>query len=284
MFVEKFKSEKKQKLFDLIQGECYSISYAKFQKLLRNKDVKVNGLRVSENLYLEVGDEIVLYLKEKPNDTLSVCYEDDNIIVVFKPRQIETVSDDERESLLKLVSNKIGQECFAVHRLDRNTQGLVVFAKNQKAKFELDQVFKNRLIDKFYHAWVYGVFDKENYKLDAYLKKDSKKSLVMVSNERLRGYDKITTEFKVLKQNEDDAIILVKLVTGKTHQIRAHMAHIGHFVIGDEKYGISEINKMYKKKFQCLCASKIIFHFKEGVLKYLDGKIIELDKSMIEFL
>ena len=283
MFVEKFINEKTQKLFDAIQGISYSFSYARFQKLLRNKDVKINGKRVSENQIIEAGDEVCLYLKEQLEPALNVCYEDDNIIVVFKPRQIETVSDFGGD-LLGLVSNRLGRKCFAVHRLDRNTQGLVVFAKNEKAKIELDAVFKNRQIDKFYHAWVYGVFEKENYNLEAYLKKDSDKSLVSISDEKISGYEKITTEFKVLKQNDDDAIILVKLVTGKTHQIRAHMAHIGHFVIGDEKYGISEINKLYKKKYQSLCASKMVFHFGEGLLKYLDGKTIELDKSMIEFL
>ena len=102
---------------------------------------------------------------------------------------------------------------------------------------------------------------------------------------RAKGYTQIITKFKVIKSFENNTSLLeIGLITGKTHQIRAHFAHIGCPIIGDEKYGYSEVNREYKMKYQCLCAYKIEFHFKDNLLEYLDGKVIELSKEKIDFL
>lgn len=280
MRVEKFVADKKQRLSEALQSK-FSVPYNFVQKLFREKDIKVNGVRVSKEMTLSVGDEVVFFV---PDDIgkLSVVFEDENIIVVFKRRQIETVSLTSGDDLLSKVSSLVGHKCYAVHRLDRNTEGLVIFSKNIKSKECLDSAFKERTIEKYYLALVYGFVQSGTY--HAYLRKDSKLSLVYISDDEKPHSEKITTKVKVLSANGETALVEVELVTGKTHQIRAHLAHIGSFVIGDEKYGNSKINKEFKKKFQCLCAYKLIFHFKKGdTLEYLNNKTIILDKSKIDF-
>ena len=116
-----------------------------------------------------------------------------------------------------MVSSELNQTCYAVHRLDRNTAGLVVFAKNLISKQELDAAFKNRTIDKFYFALVFGLFDKKRQQMVAYLKKDKEKSLVEISDSSKKGFEKIQTNFEVVKEYDDSSLVLVELVTGKTH-------------------------------------------------------------------
>lgn len=284
MRLEKFENTKVQKISESISKSYPSISYATIQKLLRHKDVKINGKRVSEDLRIEIGDEVTFYINELPEVKPDVVFEDDNIIVVFKNRNLETVSETDENDLLKLIKTYLGFECFAVHRLDRNTEGLVVFAKNKESKNSLDLAFKNRTIEKHYLALVYGCFSKDSDNMIAYLKKHADKSFVEISDVKKDGFEKIQTNYKVLKSIDDKSLVDVELVTGKTHQIRAHFAHIGHFLIGDEKYGDSKINKLFKKKYQCLCAYRIIFNFKEGdCLSYLNGKELIIDKEKIDF-
>lgn len=282
MNVEKFYAVRQEKVSTAISKKYPSISYSLIQKLFRNKDIKINGLRVNKDTVVDVGDEICFFVKDDVIKKIEIIYEDDNLAIVFKRRGIETVSEDS-EDLLSLVAKQLNQQCFAVHRLDRNTEGLVIFAKNETAKKELDVAFKNRTIEKFYLTFVYGLFGKKQDNMIAYLKKDSAKSLVYISDKDQKGFEKIQTNYKVIHEFENASIVEVELVTGKTHQIRAHFSHIGHFVIGDEKYGDSNINKIFGKRYQCLCAYKIMFNFNGGELAYLNGKEIYLDKSKIDF-
>lgn len=284
MRVEEFRNLKEQKLSKAICSNYFNVSYNTVQKLLKQKDIKVNGKRVSKDLIIKENDVVVFYFADNQTSSIDVVYQDDNIVVVFKPRKIETVSQTDEMDLLKMISSQLGIKCFAVHRLDRNTEGLVIFTKNEQAKQSLDLAFKNRTIDKFYLALVFGSFAKKSDVLTAYLKKDSSKALVEISDEKKLGFEKIKTGYRVLKEIDDLSLVEVELFTGKTHQIRAHFAHIGHFVIGDEKYGDAYINKKYKCKYQNLCAYKIKFHFKsDDLLFYLNDKEICLDKSKIDF-
>ena len=126
---------------------------------------------------------------------------------------------------------------------------------------------------------VYGIPNKKEERLEAYLFKDQKKSQVYISDTFKKGYQKIITKYTVLEKRKDNTALLdVEIETGRTHQIRAHLAHIGYPIIGDGKYGKNEINKQFGKKYQMLCSYKLKFHFQSesGILTYLNGKEIEL--------
>lgn len=169
--------------------------------------------------------------------------------------------------------------CEPCHRLDRNTCGLVIFAKNPEALTILLDKFKNREIQKHYSCLVYGKLPKKEDTLIAYLFKDSKKSQVYISNEQKKGYQKIITSYKVLKYIENTSLLDITLHTGRTHQIRAHLAHIGFPIIGDGKYGINEVNKQYKAKTQKLCSYYIKFNFStdSGILNYLNNAEFQIE-------
>jgi 23S rRNA pseudouridine955/2504/2580 synthase len=281
MTIKTIKNEKEQKLSKLISDEL-GVGYNQIQKLIRNKDVKVDGKRVSKDVDLIKGELIEIYINEKP---LEIVYENKDIVIILKPKNIETISENGETDLLEKVSKQLNLKLYAVHRLDRNTIGLVIFAKNIDAKKSLDIAIKNRKLEKFYIAKVCGEINKSEEKLTAFLKKDDKKSLVFVSDKNLSGYEEIKTNYKKVQSDGEFSILEVELVTGKTHQIRAHLSHIGYPILGDEKYGNTEINKKYKKKYQCLCSYKLKFNFdKNDYLEYMNGEIVELEKDKIEFL
>ena len=281
MTIKTIRSEKSQKLSKLI-SENLGVGYNQIHKLIRNKDVKVDGKRVSKDIDLISGSLVEIYVNEKQ---FEIVYENDDIVIILKPKNIETISETGNDDLINAISKQLRTELFAVHRLDRNTLGLVVFAKNIEAKKSLDVAIKNRKLKKFYVAKVCGCVEKSEEKLTAYLKKDEKKSLVYVSDNFLSGFEEIKTNYKKLSSDDEFSVLEVELVTGKTHQIRAHLSHIGYPILGDEKYGNDEINKKYKKKYQCLCAYKLVFHFAENdYLAYMNGMTIELEKDKIEFL
>jgi len=281
MVLKKLKCEKNQKLSKLISDEL-GLGFNVIQKIIRNKDVKIDGKRVSKDIDVSIGTLVEIFYNDKP---VKIVFENEDLLVAFKPRNIETISEESNDDLLNKLMVELSKELFAVHRLDRNTEGLVIFAKNKKSKDCLDEAIKNRKLEKFYLAKVIGKLENKQEKLVAYLKKDEKRSQVFVSDNIQRGYEEIKTNYKVLNETGEFSILEVELVTGKTHQIRAHLSHIGHPILGDEKYGNSDINKLCKKKFQCLCAYKLIFHFDEkDYLFYMNGTRIELSQNEIDFL
>lgn len=250
-----------------------------FYKALRKKDIRVNEKRISENIVVFTGDIIKVFICDdllecKPN--FSIVYEDDFILVIDKPSNLEVTGENSLTSMLETTYSFI-KPC---HRLDRNTIGLVLFAKSEEALKILLDKFKNHEIEKHYLATVYGILEQKQAKLTAFLFKDNKKSLVYISDTPKKGYQKIVTSYKVIKENKKDniSVLDVNLETGKTHQIRAHLAHIGFPIIGDGKYGKNEINKRFSKKTQMLVSYNLKFSFNSpsSILEYLKGKEINL--------
>lgn len=250
-------------------------------KALRKKDIRVNDKRVSENIIVHTDDVIKVFicdelLENKPN--FSIVYEDDFILVANKPINLEVTGENSLTTSLDKNYSFI-KPC---HRLDRNTTGLVLFAKSEEALDILLDKFKHHEIEKHYLATVYGIMPKKQDRLEAYLFKDNKKSLVYISDTPKKGYQKIITSYKVIKENKKDntSVLDINLETGRTHQIRAHLAHIGFPIIGDGKYGKNEINKKFKQKTQLLESYSLKFNFKteSGILEYLNNKDIKLKK------
>lgn len=269
-----------EKILKYISRKHPEISYSKLNMLLRKKEIRVNGKRINENLILNKNDAIQLYissLEEKKTSNVKIFYEDENIIVVDKAQDIETEGENSLSSMLA----KEYKYVKACHRLDRNTVGLLVFALNQQAYQEMYQAFEQRTVKKEYTALCWGIFEEKSKRLNAFLFKDRKKSMVYISDKNGKGYVPIITEYSVIEEFHGLSMVKVNLITGRTHQIRAHMAHIGHFVMGDGKYGKEEINRKYNIKKQQLYASKLVFNFSnKSLLHYLNS--INFENKMYE--
>lgn len=286
-------------------------------KSIRTKKIKVNRKRAENNTVLTEGDTIQCFLAEeffskldntsevalsfdKIQPKLDIVYEDDNIMLLNK-RPGVSVHEDEDSKVNTLIAHVQAylyqkgeykpedEQSFApalCNRIDRNTGGIVIAAKNAEALRVMNEKIRDREIDKLYLAAVHGIPEKKEATLTGYLLKDEKLNKVKVYEKNApRGAKNIITKYKVIATRDQNSLVEVELLTGRTHQIRAHMAYIGHPLIGDGKYGINKDDKSRGYKYQALYSYKLRFSFKgeKTALDYLNGKEFSIPKKDIYF-
>ena len=266
-----FEVKEQKELTKAIIDELPFLSRFDVKKILDNKDIKLNNIRIRENITLNKNDKIVVFYQEKEQqEWYTLVYADENIVIVNKKAGIEVVSETERD-LLAVLKQQYAT-ISAIHRLDRNTEGLVVFALNKTAEKELLNAFKTRVgITKKYALLVNGRVDLTKIKRTVYLKKVESLSKVWISEIKTSGYEPAITEFDVIEYRGDKTLLEANLITGKTHQIRAHIAYYGYPIVGDGKYG-----KLQEKQLH-LTANFLCFNFKkDSKLHYLKNQTFEI--------
>ncbi|MBQ9314168.1 MAG: RluA family pseudouridine synthase [Clostridia bacterium] len=274
-----------KKVVNYIKSKFNNVPESAIYKALRQKDIRVNDKKISENISLELGDEITIYIKDEilygSSLTLkkqAIIYDDENIVILNKPQGILVQGTKNDIGLDQLINRYFHTDSIVpCHRLDRNTSGIIIFAKNAESEEIILKLIKNHEISKHYSCLVYGHPKQKTATLKAYLFKDRKNNRVIISEEKKKGYVEIVTKYTVINTYSDNTSLLnVELITGKTHQIRAHLAYIGYPIIGDGKYGINEVNKKFGKTWQELESYKICFNNAYGKLEYLKGKTFTL--------
>ena len=283
-------------------------------KSIRTKKIKVNRKRAEIGQKLELGDTVQCFLKDEFFDkksadsdelfritpSLDVIYEDENIILINKRPGI-SVHEDETGSRDTLVLHLLSylaksgeytpedEQSFTpalCNRIDRNTGGIVIAAKTAEALRIMNEKIKLREIDKFYLAAVHGHPKPESATVTAFLCKDAKENIVRIYDKNPpRDAKKIITKYETVARTADTSLIEVELLTGRTHQIRAHMAHLGYPLIGDGKYGINKEDRARGHKYQALASYKLRFAFTTdaGILNYLKDKTFSIPKDKIYF-
>ena len=286
-------------------------------KFIRTKKIKVNRKRAEIGQMLAEGDTVELFLppeflEREQSDSLfknikpsfGVVYEDENILICDKPVGMlsHADKDGEKNTLIEHVKAYLWQkgeyspedeQSFApalCNRIDRNTCGIVIAAKNAETLRIMNEKIKKRAISKFYLCRVHGVPEKKEATLTGYLKKDADANKVEIfrsvpKNARYSDdYKKIVTKYRVVAEDADEAVLEVELVTGRTHQIRAHMASIGHPLLGDGKYAENSADRKSGVFRQALCSYKLRFEKDEpSILEYLEGKVFMLEPQRIPF-
>ena len=293
-----------------VKGLPTSLMY----KYIRTKKIKVNRARTEQKYVLQEGDIVQLFIKdeffdspEKDNSALSnitpkltIVYEDENIILCNKRPGVLVHEDDEGKDNTLIMHIKAylyqkgeydpeNEQSFApalCNRIDRNTGGIVIGAKNAEALRVMNEKIKNDEISKFYYCVVHGKMPKRADTLTGFLLKDSDKNQVKIFDKQVKGSKNIITKYKVISEKNGMSLLEIELVTGRTHQIRAHMSYIGHPLLGDGKYGINKDDRARGYKYQALYAYRLRFDFDDdsGALGYLKGKEVKLSRDDVWFL
>ena len=271
-------------------------------KMMRKKNITLNGKKAQGNEILKDNDEIKLFLADETiekfrgsrkaqgvHGILDIPYEDDQVLFVNKPAgMLSQKASREDVSLVEYIAGylqeKEGEERGDTfrpgicNRLDRNTSGLVAAGKTVKGLQALSACFRERSMEKYYLTLVRGRIEKPAY-IRGFLKKDERKNQVRIWEKEVPGSLPIETRYKPLEiSKRGDTLLMVELLTGRSHQIRSHLASIGHPVIGDRKYGEKKVNARYEEKYgvqsQLLHAWKLCFPKEEGTLEGLSGRTV----------
>ncbi len=301
------KNDANQRLDKFIRKSLPNLPQTLMYKYIRIKRIKVNGKRAEISTMLKVGDIIDMYINdeffEKPetrydftgaSKNIDILFEDENIVLLNKKPGLLCHPDDKEyvDTLITRLKRYLydkgeylpdDENSFTpslVNRIDRNTGGIVIAAKNAESLRILNAQMKSRNLKKFYLCVVHGILERDSGLLEGYLVKNEKKNLVKVLKQPTDGAKEIKTKYRVLSKDfkNDLTLVEVQLLTGRTHQIRAHFASIGHPLLGDGKYGTNKLNKDFGYKKQFLYSYKLIFDMDEnaGILEYLNGRGFEV--------
>lgn len=300
------KNDAGQRIDKFLTKKYKSLPFSMMYKLIRKKKITVNRKRVKENQVLNEGDLILIFAPDDLFDTtvkhvkasgkISVAYEDENIIIVDKESGLLVHSDESQDEdtlidrITVYLTNKgeyspEAENCFApalCNRIDRNTEGLVIAAKNAAALREMNDFIKQRNIKKIYLAAVHGQIKPKNGEISLLLEKDADKNMVFVRNKNNKNAKTAITRYNSVSYSEfnDLSLVEIELITGRTHQIRASFAHIGHPLLGDGKYAVNKRDREMGYTSQALCAYSLTFVGckKSELLGYLDGLTVTAKK------
>lgn len=308
------KNDAGQRLDKFLSKAVKGLPMSLMYKYIRTKKIKVNRARTEQKYMLQEGDIVQLFIKdeffespEKDDSALAsivpkltIVYEDENIILCNKRPGVLVHEDDEGKDNTLIMHIKAylyqkgeydpeNEQSFApalCNRIDRNTGGIVIGAKNAEALRVMNEKIKNDEISKFYYCVVHGKMPKKSDTLTGFLLKDSDKNQVKIFDKQVKGSKNIITKYKVISEKNGMSLLEIDLVTGRTHQIRAHMSYIGHPLLGDGKYGINKDDRTKGYKYQALYAYRLRFDFKDdsGALGYLKGKEVKLSRDDVWFL
>ena len=256
------------------------------RKVFSSRDVKADGVRVTRDTPLHAGQALTVFLpgEVKGTDSLRVVYEDEDVLLVNKPAGVSVEKDEEGNLSLSALcllhvssASPASPPAFApaaCHRLDNRTSGLCLFAKNEAALAILQEAFRLRTVEKYYTCLVRGIMKPASAVCEAWLLKDSVRAKVRILDHQVPGARPIVTGYETLESGPVSRL-RVHLITGRTHQIRAHLAALGHPVLGDDLYGDRDYNRLRKCRSLRLCATSLTLST-SGRLPDLDSRTFEI--------